>query len=119
MIDAGVEIAGISFTGDAPDLGAWEYVLQTALNTTGEDLPFLIWPNPVKNYVFISSKSPVAIKGIRLFDLAGLCIRQYSGRQLIVKNGQTRLPVAGLQQGIYLLKINVENDAFVFQFLKE
>ena len=62
---------------------------------------FKVYPNPVKDYITIESKS-VKLSSVELYNILGAKVL---GAKALTNN---RLNVSGVAKGIYLLKINAE-----------
>jgi hypothetical protein len=66
---------------------------------------FKVYPNPVRDELFIESPQPV--ESVTIFDL--------SGRSLAVKNGAQSFPVSHLPAGLYFVKAG----NYIAKFVKE
>lgn len=74
---------------------------------------FNVWPNPAKNYLFISSTNE--IKNIQIFDVSG---KKYL-TEIIYTNKQVQIDISKLSASIYFVKIqNVGNSQFNTCFVK-
>ena len=85
-----------------------------AADITNESVsPFTIYPNPVKDVLFIRSEEK--IKSLRILSV--------SGEQLLAfypESSETvEVPVSGLSKGIYLLRVESESGITTRKFMKE
>ena len=76
------------------------------------DLKVTIYPNPVRDWLFIQSEEDYRMQG-EILDLQGRIVRSLPS----VKNGQS-IDVRTLPIGSYLLKIIVENQTHALKFVK-
>lgn len=77
---------------------------------------FSIYPNPVKNHLFLSSKNDVENLNVKIFNMEG---RLLSAQNLVL-GSQTSVDVSNLSSGIYFLNIKDEEGRVkVLKFLKE
>lgn len=66
-----------------------------------------IYPNPVSDYLTINiQNSPVEAFTIEILDLSGRSVRNYSS----INNG-SQIELSTLKSGMYILKVNYNNDA--------
>lgn len=72
---------------------------------------FLIYPNPVKDFLNIQNKINQSIDKIEVTDLMG--------KKVIDQNGGDVINVQNLQQGIYVIQILSEGNIYRNKFIKE
>jgi len=73
-----------------------------------------IYPNPVKNTLFITNNENLTINSVEILDIAGKKIVNLKSK--IVNS----IDVSHLQQGVYFIKIELSNSTTVFEkFIKE
>lgn len=71
-----------------------------------------VYPNPVRNKLYLDVYENSAIKSIHVFDV--------SGKKLIENNGETRqLDLSHFPKGIYLLEVKTEKGIFTEKLIKE
>jgi hypothetical protein len=104
LIDKGLNL-GYSFSGTAPDLGAFEYIQTTALEQISEN-------NSTVKIRYSSANQNIIITGnvsqIDLFDLNGrnvFSFRSTNNEDVIITTG-------GLNKGIYLIRTFDQNGQF-------
>ncbi len=80
------------------------------LNTVGVDAirsePFVIYPNPAKDFIAIKHLKGFEIKSITILDLIGRIVKEFD-------SDNTSLDIASLSKGIYMLRIITGQDQFV------
>ncbi len=87
--------------------------LVTDVNDLAESLNFKIFPNPTSDWLQISWKGNE--NGVaQLFDLKGRLIKNER-----INNENTRIDLKLLLKGIYLLKININNQFFTQKIVKQ
>jgi hypothetical protein len=75
--------------------------------------PFVIWPNPAKDYIQIDLSNSTKPASITVFNL--------EGRHLIKNSNyysKSKIPVSNLSDGIYFIKIESEIISQVLSFVK-
>lgn len=99
MIDKGVNV-GYTFSGSAPDLGAYEYSPTTAVERVNADF------DAIKIFVTLDKK--IAIRGtvaaVEVYDMSGR--REFSQR---IKTDNLNIAATNFSQGIYLVRVALEN----------
>jgi predicted ATP-grasp superfamily ATP-dependent carboligase len=73
-------------------------------------IPLTIYPNPVKNDLFIKSDLP--IKKVEIYSLTGSLI-------ITDNNFIEKISVSTLSKGIYLLKVYTDKGVAISKILKE
>lgn len=87
--------------------------IMTAINDVAASLHFKIYPNPATDWVEISWES--SENGMaQLFDLNGKLIESQ-----VIKSNIANLSLQSLPKGIYLLKININNQFFTQRIIKQ
>jgi len=90
-----------------------EINIQSSINETEFD-NVRIYPNPVKNTLFITNNENLTINNVEILDIAGKKIHTPHSSFPIPIN------VSHLQQGIYFIKIELSNSTTVFEkFIKK
>ncbi len=113
LIDAGVDV-GLSFKGNAPDLGAFEYDPATSLRQLSAiETDFILhqnYPNPFNPLTNISYSIPADMKvRLEIFDLLGKLVDllvndfQRKGSYSVTFNG------TGISSGVYFYRLSSEN----------
>ena len=69
-----------------------------------------VYPNPVKNELFIQSESPV--KKVEIYSLAGTLLK-------LEDNFNEKISVSSLVKGVYLIKIYTDKGLFISKIAKE
>ena len=79
-------------------------------NKTNE---FVIYPNPVKDILYIKSDSEQQIKSISIFDL--------SGKEVLCSNidSSNEVNVSSLSSGAYIIKIQTTKEIMKYKFIKK
>lgn len=110
LIDAG-SVTGKPYAGSAPDIGAFEYDSNTALDETKSHRSgvFNVVPNPVSSTIYL----PVE-------DVNNIQIMDVNGRSVLAEYSSGLLYVKGLKQGVYLLRlITKDNRILTSRFIKD
>ena len=71
----------------------------------------LIYPNPVKNTLNLSSTNGMEIKNIKIYDVYSRLIKEFFN--------SSEMDISNLKSGNYLLKIQTENEIISKIFIKE
>ena len=74
---------------------------------------FLIYPNPVKNILYIKSDSEQQIKSISIFDLSG---KEVLRSNIDSSNG---VNVSSLSSGAYIINIQMSKEIMKYKFIKK
>lgn len=77
-----------------------------------KDIPFLIFPNPVEDILFVESKN---LDEIEIYDLQGKRLLHINASN----NSKINLDMSGYKRGIYLLKLTTEGKAQIRKVVKE
>lgn len=70
----------------------------------------VIFPNPAKRFIKIDLKNET-VKNVEVID--------GSGRKCEIKLNHLEVDIAGLKSGVYYMKINTNNAAYINKFIKE
>ena len=89
--------------------GAVTYSKVVSVDLANKENKFTIAPNPAKNTVNLSFKSPVEATSIAVYDITG---RLVLNKQIRATLSNYKLDVATLSEGIYILKVNGKNSSF-------
>ena len=99
MIDKGTNV-GLAFVGAAPDLGAFEYGLFTAVENVRENEAILVNYNSANNEIIIVGE----MAGVDIYQLNGskiYSLREYSNRAVVSANQ--------FSKGVYLIRATLQN----------
>ena len=77
-------------------------------------LEFTVYPNPVSEYLNIQLPTGTTKASINVFDMSGKLIRNSA-----ISVGNTKVDVADLSTGVYILKLDSEGKLGSRQFIKE
>lgn len=92
------------------DLGMHTQTLNVA---TFEASEFSIYPNPTNgDFVYINTKNNVEITAISVFDIAGIQV-------ISQNNSSNQINVGELQQGMYLLQLQIGNQTVTKKLIKQ
>ena len=104
LIDKGTNV-GLSFSGSAPDLGAFEYIVTTALKSiNNDDQQFVLSYNAVNQEIKLSAE-------ISAFD-----IYQLSGLKIYYQNSNLNhliVSAANFKKGVYLIRATMQNGNII------
>lgn len=76
---------------------------------------FSIYPNPVKNELYLNSKNNIGNLEVKIFNLEGRLLRT----QNIEFQKQASLDVSMLSNGVYFLQITSQGKQITYKFIKE
>ena len=76
---------------------------------------FSIFPNPVKDEIFI--KSDLQVKKVEICDISGRIVETQNAASL--QNGLQKIAVSALSQGIYIVRIYTDSGLIVSKVMKE
>lgn len=74
---------------------------------------FILYPNPVKDRMYMSSRQPV-VNGIRIYQPDGRLMLLYNGEAL-----QDGIDVSTLPDGLYIIKLSTSNGLYYQRFIKQ
>ncbi len=105
-----VDIYNMPVTGTSRSMygGAWDFNVNitsggTAINELSGSNERVVYPNPAKETITISSTSTSQQGVITLYDITGKAVK--AG---VYKNGEAKLAVSDVPDGVYYLKENSE-----------
>ena len=105
----------INNVGDGSNLSTFYFdnVLQTnSLSTENfTDFKVNIFPNPIKNELFINSQSKQLTK-VEIFTILGKKVKE-------IRENIKKINVEDLSSGLYLVKIYSQDESFVSKIIKE
>jgi hypothetical protein len=103
------------FTDQRDNRSGWELNYHASAEHVHQETlqPFTLYPNPVTDAIFIHQKTESRKLNYRLFDLKGFNL--LSGESFVQK---TRIEMATLEHGIYLLEINIDGQTFHQKIVK-
>ena len=81
------------------------------------DKLFVIYPNPVKDYLIITSNATLSNAQIRIIDQNGKVLYQQQVASLFAGTSN-KINVSNLNKGIYYLQVITGNGAQTTKFLK-
>jgi hypothetical protein len=98
------DILGNARSSTNPSIGAYEYATSSSLEffDSGE---FIIYPNPAKDKIRINNNTGKTIKAFSLFDITGNIILSKS-----LANQVGEIDISNLTKGVYVIKIQVEEE---------
>ncbi len=87
-----------------------QYYTGTIPAVTGE-FEFSVYPNPVSDGLTLVFSLERNKRGtISLFSSTGTLVREISGKQFIAGRNNLQIPFTGLNEGIYLVRLSLENQ---------
>lgn len=75
---------------------------------------FLVYPNPMNNEVFVTSKNNTIIESLNITDVLGKTIYNENANTT-----STQLDVSGFQKGIYFLRVKSNGSEEVIKMIKQ
>jgi Secretion system C-terminal sorting domain len=111
-VDAGIDV-GLPFNGSAPDIGYYEYAVVNSTVTNLADELIVIYPNPSTNKITVNLNNKQATS-MEVYDALGKLVLT----QKIASN-ETTLSLTELPNGIYTLKVNLDNGVVAQKIIKE
>jgi hypothetical protein len=100
------------------DLGAYEFyappIRKMIVNNSNTE-NISVYPNPAKDYIFIQNFSEKSIVSIQLFDAIGSLIFTKTVDNL----NSTSFNICDLPKGLYILKINMNDEVSYKRFIKD
>jgi 1,4-alpha-glucan branching enzyme len=119
------EELNVANTEDFIELQAGEYRLYTSKKLASPELPWSVnvknkracsikmYPNPVKDYLYI--ESPSEINNIQIFDLSGRLLHSYK-----IESYNQTVNMSNMEKGFYLICIEPENaQKQIMRFVKD
>ncbi|WP_420574037.1 endonuclease [Kordia sp.] len=86
---------------------------QTLSVETFEADSFQVYPNPTNgNVIYINTKNNVEVSSIRIYDISGKQVLQ-------TVNPSNEINIQGLQQGMYILQLEIENQMINKKLIKQ
>jgi hypothetical protein len=73
---------------------------------------FVLYPNPVKEVLNISSKNQTEISSIEIYNIVGQVV-------IAIPNSTKTIDVSNLKTGTYFIKVNTEKGTTTTKFVKE
>ena len=112
LIDAGVNV-GLPFVNTAPDMGYLEFgSITTNVNEIIESGIF-VYPNPMSSSIKINFSNN-NLKEFEIYNSLGkLVFKEFSNAQNV------EMSIKNFDNGVYFLKVNVDNSEFVKKIIKE
>jgi hypothetical protein len=88
----------------AYDIGAYEFGAPVGIFQMSMDEQVILWPNPAKDYVTISSSAP--LMKVEIHDLKGRILFSLDIEGL----HEIYIPFSGMKAGLYIMRIYNHND---------
>lgn len=104
------EVSAVNEYGESDKTEACAKTLYEGVDEVGN--LFNIYPNPVKNYLFV--ETDVCMEEISIYTLTGVLVTQQS-----TDNGQQMIDVSELISGTYLIKIRTNMGETLKRFVKK
>lgn len=79
--------------------------------TTVNGVQLNLAPNPVQDYLIISSNQEIKVNEIKIYNLSGILIKT-------LRNGQLTLNISTLHNGTYLLEVITQEGSYCQRFVK-
>ncbi|MDA3930311.1 MAG: S8 family serine peptidase [Prolixibacteraceae bacterium] len=80
-----------------------------------ENSPFVVYPNPAGNHLFIKSKQSITgMHNVKLTTLNGLLVREW---QLRVNDSSQQLSLSAVREGMYCLEITTSKKNYIFKLI--
>lgn len=76
------------------------------------DNEFVLYPNPVKDILNISTKNQTEIQSVEIYNMVGQVV-------IAIPNSTKTIDVSSLETGTYFIKVNSEKDTTTTKFVKE
>ena len=86
--------------------------LTVSTSTISDEPQWLLYPNPLRNNLFIADNENIEIERITVNDILGKMV-------LVEKNNFERLNVSGLESGVLFITIETENEIITKKIIKE
>ena len=90
-----------------------KFVFDDSYSIEENTASFNIYPNPVKDELFIAAE--VQVKEVAIYDIYG---RQTMSQQVNETTSQQVVDVAGLETGVYFVNVKTDNGNIVKRFIK-
>jgi hypothetical protein len=97
------------------ELSEEEVIEEPVLSTIGNDNQLKVYPNPVRDYVYVETKSTSAHPiHVRLMDLSGRTMLTFDNSTTYNQSSKIELNLTGFSAGTYLLQIKgTKNEAYL------
>ena len=92
-------------------VGLFKTIGNTSISVEENEISFGIYPNPVDDYLYISTNE--AVKEIHIYNMLGMTVYQTA------KYNGNSINVSELNNGMYLMKVITENGESVKRFIKK
>ncbi len=92
-------------------VGLFNTIGETTISVEENEVSFGIYPNPVDDYLYISTNE--AVKEIHIYNMLGMTVYQTA------KYNGNSINVSELNNGMYLMKVITENGESVKRFIKK
>ena len=90
-----------------------KFVFDDSYSIEENTASFNVYPNPVKDELFIATE--VQVKEVAIYDIYG---RQTISQQVNETTSQQVVDVAGLETGVYFVNVKTDNGNIVKRFVK-
>lgn len=88
-------------------------IIEALVNQTIETTNIKVYPNPVKETLYIYTENSVIVRAISIYNSIGQLV------QKTVNPSSLSINVSTLKQGVYLINISIENEITSVKFIKE
>ncbi len=103
--------------GTSPDIGIYEYQNTLNISESNSMNTILIYPNPVKNELFIKNNTNERTKQIVLVDTFGKIVLKKS--YVPTDNTESSIDISTLAGGIYVLKVKTSKKIHTIKLVKK
>jgi hypothetical protein len=86
--------------------------LTVSTSTISDETKWLVYPNPLRNNLFIADNKNIEIERVTVKDMLGKMV-------LVEKNNFESLNVSGLKSGVLFITIETENEIITKKIIKE
>jgi hypothetical protein len=93
--------------------------ITTAIANESLEKQFLIYPNPASGAVWIKPSEAAAIDFIELYSMDGKLVKVLQPLKVGTASDAFQFNVLGLNQGIYMLKIQIGNTSYIKKMMIE
>lgn len=99
---------------DLPDTGFLTIDVTTPISEIPESNPFKVYPNPVRDYIYLESVNSQRIQMIRIYNSNGQLIEDISNTE----EGIQKIDCTDLTDGVYFLSIGDFSGTYNRRFIK-
>ncbi|WP_075591466.1 T9SS type A sorting domain-containing protein [Labilibacter marinus] len=95
-----------------PSIGAYEYGASSSVKEMRQS-PFAVFPNPIKDYMYITSQTIDTANILRVVDQSGQTILKLTDVQT-----NSRINLSALSKGMYIILIEINNECYTHKVVK-